>query len=478
MVRAAAIKLERASLRAGGCAPLGWLVAVPRPGWWPCPAPPGMPAKRRRLSKSSAEAPTAKAKAKAKSRGSAAAPPPPEPQQIQVAENGGPTNPELAKLASVSAPRWAHFQEMLTAIKGHVTMTGIAVAAPPDIVTEDDNGLTGMQAPFCEGEFYASITKHGVYKCAQSLFRHNLLFTAMPSVPYRAKAIKTLKEHYYSNGPNKYPGELVVAVGTGVLPRIDIDNVKRISPEEADFAFVEAIYDAVVQDDAAALAKWRLHLLSVSYTYQLIDNEDDVTWAAQQFRQDLTQEFTSLHHTTYQKMMSVVYLVKKRERVAGKTTVPEVVALYRQKLRLASSNADAFSDGFIDTSVTFYDRVLRDPDLAQLMQTCDELDNNPFDAWTKIQTIIGKASTPENISWCFFRHLRHVLPRRDPRRHRTSAASRESARIRREGRPGLASLQTWLAHLLAGVVGGPTGLASGRHERHALKHGVAPSVAG
>ena len=60
------------------------------------------------------------------------------------------------------------------------------------------------------------------------------------------------------------------------------------------------------------------------------------------------------------------------------------------------------SDGFIDTAVTFYERVVSIPALGELMRIADDQPNTPFDGWTKIQTVIGKRGTPEGIAWLFF----------------------------------------------------------------------------
>jgi hypothetical protein len=36
-----------------------------------------------------------------------------------------------------------------------------------------------------------------------------------------------------------------------------------------------------------------------------------------------------------------------------------------------------------------------------LLLLSDQACNNIFDGWTKLQTIIGKARTPDNILWAF-----------------------------------------------------------------------------
>ena len=51
---------------------------------------------------------------------------------------------------------------------------------------------------------------------------------------------------------------------------------------------------------------------------------------------------------------------------------------------VTSENTEALSEFFIDTAVTFYERVLSLPSVAKLMHLADECPNNPFDGVIKI----------------------------------------------------------------------------------------------
>ena len=331
-------------------------------------------------------------------------------------EHGSPATPtlggasaedaELASLASVNAPVWTHFQTMLTVIKGHFMFEKILEQNPPEI-TNDDKLFSGVQAPFDLDNFNAAMHRNGEYLAAQNFFRHCMLFTSTPRVRYRPKAIAALKQHHFGQGPARFPLTLEVAVGTGKHPLLDLDEVKRITPEELEFAYVEAIYDAVqAEASQEVMADWFLSVLTVPYRYRRMDSEDAVAWAANQYRESLDQNWASLHHTTLQKIRAVVYMIKKQEKTKGKLTTPQIVKLFKDNLQTstgASGDKDhaAVSAAFIDTAVTVYDRVLKDSQLAKIMMDADDDPNNPFDSWTKIQTIIGKASSPEGLAWAF-----------------------------------------------------------------------------
>ena len=129
---------------------------------------------------------------------------------------------------------------------------------------------------------------------------------------------------------------------------------------------MDAIHDDVQANNEENLQRWRYYLTTISYHYKQIDADEDIAWAANQFRQDLAQEYASLHHTVYQKMMGIIYFIDKREATHGKMTAPQVVKLYKEKLTAAA--ADVILDGFVDTAVTFYERVVSIPALAELVR--------------------------------------------------------------------------------------------------------------
>ena len=83
-------------------------------------------------------------------------------------------------------------------------------------------------------------------------------------------------------------------------------------------AFVEAIADAInEQQDDSTMAEWRRICLAISFVYHAMDSDDAIAWAAHKFRETLDQKFSSMVHTVYQKMMGVVYMIKRLNRTRG-----------------------------------------------------------------------------------------------------------------------------------------------------------------
>jgi len=225
------------------------------------------------------------------------------------------------------------------------------------------------------------------------------------SIPYRASAITALKTFFYDKGPAAFPMTLHVAVPAGINPDSQQSEMRRISPEEMEFAFLEAIVDAIRRKaPKSELQAWRYHLLTVSYCYVLLDNEDDIAFAATRYRESLEQKFTSMQHTVYQKMMGVVYMIKRLAKTKGRLSSKQVEQLYQDKVGTANEHTDgkeALSSNFIDTAVTFYERVLSIASVSNMMRLADNDSKNPFNGSTKIQEIISKAGNKPHIEWCF-----------------------------------------------------------------------------
>lgn len=127
---------------------------------------------------------------------------------------------EFASLATANAKVWSHFKNMLTYITSHDAFKDIAAVPPPSVI--DGNA---SQDPFELDKFIAAMAGGGSYKCGQNYFKHALMFTSTPSVPYRQASISALKSFFYPhNTPGPLCGTLAVAVASGVNPIESVDE--------------------------------------------------------------------------------------------------------------------------------------------------------------------------------------------------------------------------------------------------------------
>lgn len=69
----------------------------------------------------------------------------------------------------------------------------------------------------------------------------------------------------------------------------------------------------------------------------------------------------------------------------------------------AANEEEKVTDAFVDTAITMGRRVFSNNNLLQLLLTADEenTEDNPFNNWTKLQMIVNKARTSNNLLWAF-----------------------------------------------------------------------------
>ncbi|CAJ1361094.1 unnamed protein product, partial [Effrenium voratum] len=242
-------------------------------------------------------------------------------------------------------------------------------------------------------------------------------------VPLRHNSIDKLSERYYSQ-PAPYHGVLQLAIpkdwlSTGMSP----NAVKPVSPLENMMAFIlSMVRDS---DDDEKLAKWRDFSRSVKVEYKICSNESELYFLAMNFRQNLRLDRDTMVFTTLQKMFSVLNCKTRLEKTHGPLgLLPEeliessatracdlklylplgtetFLAQYTPHFR-AANDEEKVSDSFVDTAVTLGKRVFSDDRLLNLLLKADEEPGNPFDSWTKLQTIVSKSRTQSNLSWVMF----------------------------------------------------------------------------
>ncbi len=163
-------------------------------------------------------------------------------------------------------------------------------------------------------------------------------------------------------------------------------------------AFVSAVASAVTAGaDPARLAKWRYHMTTAPCLFVLVPPTDSIGWRAQQLREDVSQK-ASLARTPVQRIFDVV---NRREAQGMRISAEAMVKLYSDNLRL-SERAEPITKSWVETAFNVWDRALSKPTI-QAVVLAEEAhhDKSIFNATQKMQAIISKARTPQDIEWCF-----------------------------------------------------------------------------
>ena len=104
------------------------------------------------------------------------------------------------------------------------------------------------QAVFVEEVFRAAMSTAGTYDASCNLFWLNLKWSAAPKVPVNRSSVDRLKERLFSNGPQRFDKVTVVAVGEDLV--VNRGNLRRVSPEEPEHAFIFALSDAISRGES------------------------------------------------------------------------------------------------------------------------------------------------------------------------------------------------------------------------------------
>lgn len=91
------------------------------------------------------------------------------------------------------------------------------------------------------------------YDASCNLFWLNLQWSPCPSVPINRSAVDMLRRVYFTK-PSRFPTPIVVAVPAGGMTALEFHstkgNLRRVSPEEIEHAFLLAVADAVIRGDS------------------------------------------------------------------------------------------------------------------------------------------------------------------------------------------------------------------------------------
>lgn len=96
---------------------------------------------------------------------------------------------------------------------------------------------------FVEEVFKAAMSTAGTYDASCTLFWLNLKWSAAPKVPVSRSSVDRLKERLFSNGPQRFDKVTVVAVSEDLV--LNRGNLRRVSPEEPEHAFLFALSEAI-----------------------------------------------------------------------------------------------------------------------------------------------------------------------------------------------------------------------------------------
>ena len=120
--------------------------------------------------------------------------------------------------------------------------------------------------------------------------------------------------------------------------------------------------------------------------------------AAAQLRENIKTN-TTLCRTVVQRIWDINL---RRVEMGGAKVTPTIMCeLYHKKLDV-SSRGEQLTVGFIDSAFTIWDRALCKPAVQEVVLAQEEYrENSIFNESSKLQELVSKAGTDENIEWVF-----------------------------------------------------------------------------
>ena len=338
-----------------------------------------------------------KGKGKAKAKGKAAAP------------IGGP-EPLPAPAPLPAHPARGHNASHYAKVKDWLDM--IENCELFHIITHD-NPLSvadgGSQAPFnwTTGQLALRdarrVERH--YTCGINFFWCDMLYTPAVGVPIRESSVSHLMDHYFRT-PSPCPHILSIALLEGEDPEEKKGKWMCLNPEEILHAMLGAIARDIQSGDTErcpGLAQYRPEHHGRAQDLHRPRHQAEQGHAAPGKH--------GLRRRGHDPLTNATHLRDRGFRnslrdARGKVSVAEILAYYE---RLCMR--DPVTKCFIDSALTVHSRVLTLPDAERLLLRMDGLPKakNPFSSLQRLQTIVSKAQTDQQLLVWFLYGIAHMV---------------------------------------------------------------------
>ena len=268
----------------------------------------------------------------------------------------------------------------------------------------------GMQASFDLDEYKKAMKTHGTYRCGANEWWLDFWFTSQPGVPYNKSSIYQLAENSFKE-PNQWTGtNIVLVTDLNFNPLEHQGSLRRLSPEEINFARVIGISMAI---DAGAseetLRAFKTDLQCASFQFEFheggLDNPSHSgVKRAINLRESMRQVAKAVGRDCLQRIYEVLRIRKLMEQSAGNKQVSTqaLVDYYEKEIRL-STDSEAVSKTFIEQTSVVYNTILKVTKNLQILRHMAEMwgNNAPLNSINKLEMLLRKCDkNGPMITWC------------------------------------------------------------------------------
>ncbi|CAK0905696.1 unnamed protein product [Prorocentrum cordatum] len=275
--------------------------------------------------------------------------------------------------------------------------------------TSQRSNIHGMQAAFDLAEYQTAMKLHGTYRCGGNELWLDFWFTAQPGVPYNKTSILQLAEKSFFE-PKQWTGTNVVMVpDLAYNPMEHQGALRRLSPEEVNFARIIGIANAIDREASKdVLEAFKVDLQSAAFQFELheggIDNPSHTAIRRSiNLREQMRQTAKAVGRDTLQRIFEVLRIrrLMEQSRGAGKVSNEALAQYYENEINL-STESEAVTSTVINQTSVVYNNILKDGKNLAILRSLSEQygHNNPLNSMTKLNTVLTKCDKqPTLITW-------------------------------------------------------------------------------
>ena len=318
----------------------------------------------------------------------------PEADEPSAPENAAPTPaPAPMEISHFNAP-W--MTKMPTLIRKIQERMGLDLHTEAPLTMEQG----ALQAPFVLADYQRAIGAGQQCQFGGNFFWMDMSIDPLIAhIPIKSSRVHKLAESRFAE-PVPLPA-VTVAVHSAFNPLDNKGKCRRISPSEPVFACLVAIARDVDASDDARIDQWKKYLLSTSFTFRIIENNDDFVFSHMQMREDAAIDFELVRLSSLARMVDVMVYYERTFRERGIRLNNVGLAQEYARLKLAESS-EQITESWVSLALIIHNKLMvRSPSVfTMLLKLDDELGvKNPLDGITKIHLLLVKFK--ERITWGF-----------------------------------------------------------------------------
>jgi len=217
-----------------------------------------------------------------------------------------PSKPGKFKAVVIDGPN----KEYLSEVQDDIS-TILSCKTFRDIATEDPLPISkdaecGIQEPFDSEQCKIALKRRGVYISGFNFFWLDFLRSPTPGIPLSRERVRELANYMFQDGPVALKKPIGVVVTSADFPvEAHKGSLLMITPEEKAHAILLKVAEDV-RHGAKRSKLWKLVLLSVPVSIEVIVKEEQVQWEAFNARQLVFQEHWTMTRTAQQQCYEVL----------------------------------------------------------------------------------------------------------------------------------------------------------------------------